>query len=903
MSLPAPLTYNSERPLGFPSDQQVTRFYPQNGLSSIANNDTIRISARIPNGYWDPYSTYLNIEVDTSQMEDNGLLQLDGSAHSFIAGLTIWSGGVELERINEYDILGNILVDMQMGSEARFAHSYSGVGYSNESFRKAWIPPNQFRQNRMVLGYNPTVLVGPALNLTGGGRVSTSANAVTNLYRDSGNANNPTTGVQSSLGIPFVSLQQTVLARHKFKPFIDYDSAQPIPGFDDNETAIRMCWSNCASNVVNNQTQDDFDSVLDYNTNGLVVADNSLLGVDSPYSYSFSNTCFEETFSKTIANKSMINGMPKFTLQTKSSFSIPLLSGIFGALMPKASYRFVPIGAIGEVIFEFRMNPYAMFTSGYTDLWYVDQSRRQIARNFRISRLELVTEIVKFAPEVSNILNNQLESGIVLHTNSWWNCLNYNISNNLVPPQTAINVGFQSLKSLYWGFYSLDYLKYSFCRKLYRLCHQITGYQIKVGTSFIPSQSIKGNSGSVIPSSTSTNSMYGGYDNSEFVIQLHKSFGKFMDIKSSPFISQTNFAINDRFYDPSAGENTYPRIVTLNGTTYTVPFGPFFCNYRFNIGTPLNIAQLYRSNLRISNEFDIDNGTVYGPYLSNLDLGFWVNSMTSLSTLGVTNVPSAPPGVSTFICLFGPFFSSADISIETSTLQGIGLVGTYTNVFVYANDKFMDYNCFGSRGYRRNQNPLQSINRIERVSGLNECPPTITFAVTNTPGNPTGALVGNRTVAMTYNQDVAAYSQSSNNLTADLFGPFVTIDEALNIIHGTAVNNTHISGFGSTTFTKLFRTAQPANVTPNLTTACGYPLFHENRCVGKALFGIDLETMDADHSVLSGLNTISTRPFDLLQEYDSSSGNYKRDSVMVVFGLYDMIVRISNSGVEVMGRS
>ena len=35
--------------------------------------------------------------------------------------------------------------------------------------------------------------------------------------------------------------------------------------------------------------------------------------------------------------------------------------------MPKDSYKYVPMKALQELILEFRLNPYAMFTSGYAD--------------------------------------------------------------------------------------------------------------------------------------------------------------------------------------------------------------------------------------------------------------------------------------------------------------------------------------------------------------------------------------------------------------------------------------------------------------------------------------------------------------------------------------------------------
>ena len=35
--------------------------------------------------------------------------------------------------------------------------------------------------------------------------------------------------------------------------------------------------------------------------------------------------------------------------------------------MPKDSYKYIPMKALQELILEFRLSPYAMFTSGYAD--------------------------------------------------------------------------------------------------------------------------------------------------------------------------------------------------------------------------------------------------------------------------------------------------------------------------------------------------------------------------------------------------------------------------------------------------------------------------------------------------------------------------------------------------------
>ena len=41
----------------------------------------------------------------------------------------------------------------------------------------------------------------------------------------------------------------------------------------------------------------------------------------------------------------------------------------------------------------------------------------------------------------------------------------------------------------------------------------------------------------------------------------------------------------------------------------------------------------------------------------------------------------------------------------------------------------------------------------------------------------------------------------------------------------------------------------------NFDTANGAPLYHENRMVGKAIYGLDLESLSFDPNSVSGLNT------------------------------------------------
>lgn len=98
----------------------------------------------------------------------------------------------------------------------------------------------------------------------------------------------------------------------------------------------------------------------------------------------------------------------------------------------------------------------------------------------------------------------------------------------------------------------------------------------------------------------------------------------------------------------------------------------------------------------------------------------------------------------------------------------------------------------------------------------------------------------------------------------------------------------------------------------NIDTANGLSLFHENRCVGKALYALNFETLNADLSVISGINTMQSKPFEVVFRSDninftdlsstSVSPSYPRASSMYIFCLYDMLVQIKKSGIMILGR-
>jgi len=47
---------------------------------------------------------------------------------------------------------------------------------------------------------------------------------------------------------------------------------------------------------------------------------------------------------------------------------LPFFSSFLGSLVPSTSYKYVPMQALTNLEIQLRMNPYAFFTSGYTDV-------------------------------------------------------------------------------------------------------------------------------------------------------------------------------------------------------------------------------------------------------------------------------------------------------------------------------------------------------------------------------------------------------------------------------------------------------------------------------------------------------------------------------------------------------
>ena len=558
MSFPNEVTYDSLPPIGYPNTIKIQRFLPN--TNSIAQpGDIIRFNISTP-GYWDPYTAYINLEVDLSEettLDNYDILQIDSSASSFISEFIATCKGGELERITEYDVLANFLNDVSLNNEQRQCRDIEGLGHNTRTFNKrvgALYPdgiPTPFVEYDGTKGiwstdrytiYHSKPWVLPTTH-TDASFDFTNASGLKNLLSINSGVKEGTSSVQWQ----------------KFfdRPYLDdtfTEGTGNTRSVVSNSNGIGGLHWSIANSLSDQFSTCDYDHFTGLGFNTLKGWDS---GIPALFNNDLSQGCFEPFLSKGMKIPSMFNGRWQAVTASKRQFCIPLLSGIFGALMPRASYKFMPMIALEDLVLEFRLNPFAMFTSGYkiyqngSFLATGDSLKKfgQIPRKWRITKFEICVEMLYFDKLVDNIVLNSMnsENGLNFHTTSWYLGPQYTLSPGSNPQGTyQLNLGFESLKTLILMFLPQEYLKNTFMRKLYRVNCGITSIQLRIGMELYPSLPLKGHAGT----SSHYSASYQYSNNAEYLISLQKSFQKFQNKDEDIAINSVNFAVNQRYWNP-----------------------------------------------------------------------------------------------------------------------------------------------------------------------------------------------------------------------------------------------------------------------------------------------------------------------------------------------------------------
>lgn len=522
------LDFSTVKPVGVPSTVKMAKFTPQSAYGAITATDTIRFQINSP-GFWDPYSAYFNLEVETFDLPAvGGFSQIDGSAHSFINQLIIYSKGVEIERIQEYDGLAEVLSSVTYSGEQRAARKHEGYGSKTET-------PIKYGTGGQ--SYNP-VSSGAMIERRG----------FTPIAKDS----------YSYFSDEISELALGSTNSDYIKVFTNSNIPEKIRASKSQFGASGFTGG--IKSAIGLERADDLFSV--YNSPAITGSTAQFVGhgMVTPHSAALGNGCNEPRFGPRLGT--IAGGIPSPVRQvTKQQFSIPILSGLLGVLMPRESYKYVPMGALEDVIIEIKLNKYALFSSGYNeDRWsepitasfdndnpFEKVPTTQISRNFRITKFELMADIILFDREITDRVMEKLDSeqGIVLHSCSWYLGPQFNIASTSAATGTwQINMGFESLKSLIFYYELNDYNQYNFCRKHFRVSRNLTYLQLKIGIDYYPTLAIEGHGGCLA-------NTFGTGNNSEYLINTYKAFNKLFDAVSDNFLNSENFALNNRVYDPT----------------------------------------------------------------------------------------------------------------------------------------------------------------------------------------------------------------------------------------------------------------------------------------------------------------------------------------------------------------
>ena len=428
---PVVLDYGRAKPLGYQAVQKLTRFFP---LTALPNTDMIRFIIN-SQGFWDPYSSYLRFTV-TVKTPNGGLpssgngagyaCQLDNSAASLIQFLSIIQNGVEIERIDRYEVLASILNDIFYSKEQRMQRTHEGFGIGLPSYVQ-----------------QPTATTYTTAN-------AASVANITNL----GSA--LSVASMSGYSVPQIDILT-----------MSDPSATAITGIRQSKMTF---------------TSPYFD------------------GSGEPVIWSYSSNTDFATIT----------------------FCIPIISGIFGVLMPADEIKYIPMQFFPNLEMNLRLNPYAFHNLSST-LSY---------RNFQINSCELFVNIIHFAPEINASMRRIVEDrGLYLHTCSYYYGPSHMIPANGSFETYPINMSFKSLRSIIWCFMPINYRSKPYVRELRRKALNCTSAQCRIGGDLYPTFPIGNGAGSSGSNLT----------NSDFVVNTYKAFGRLHDTVNDSLVTSHTF--------------------------------------------------------------------------------------------------------------------------------------------------------------------------------------------------------------------------------------------------------------------------------------------------------------------------------------------------------------------------
>lgn len=435
---PGVLDYGRSKPMGYRATQKLTRFFP---ISSLPSSDIVRFIIN-SQGFWDPYSSYLRITVnmktpdpvgtDYAHHAAGGACQLDNSAASLIQTLSFIQNGVEIERIDRYEVLASMLNDMFFSKEQRQQRAHQGFGTGLPEMMP-------FKTNEGGTLYASATDTDTERAF----KSCSTVNSLTGTPKICGATRGVGFAAGQFVATPFISIQS---------PYMD----------GSNEPVLSAARSTSAG----------------------------------------------------YTNSTM-------------TFCIPILSGIFGVLMPADEIKYIPMQFFPNLEMNFRLNPYGMHN--------LSSTTGGATRNFQVTACELFVNIIHFPEEINRALAEMIRNqGLYLHTCSYYYGPSHMIQAGGSFETYPINMSFKSLRSIFWSFIPANYRTYPYIRELRRKALNLQSAQCRIGGDLFPTFPI-GNLGAASDSGNP-------YVNSDFVTNTYKAFGRLHDTVNDSLVNCWTFA-------------------------------------------------------------------------------------------------------------------------------------------------------------------------------------------------------------------------------------------------------------------------------------------------------------------------------------------------------------------------
>lgn len=645
--------------------QRQVRFQPMTsyGISGSSPADYVTFNFKT-DGYWDPLSTYINIEVDCDSIPAHTVYQLDNSAQTLIGQYIARINGVELLRIREYDEMAAFIYDLNLGSDARDARAGEGIGRNKTNSNASTNKNSSGGLHTQIFSATEFGTTIPAWG------TAFTHTAEVNLNFSMNCAGHRPWAFWQGID-PDTSAQLTSRMPGALQSYLEEFSADDSQGLD----------------II------DYDNGSNYATSnfGGYYLKTREFGMPRPNTEASVGTG-EYYMSPYCHKPSIQSGLPCSMISTKANFQFPLLCPIFGALATHG--KLLPMDLFNSLEFEFLINPYAFFVGGTTSdtlpLYYKDQaSTNSTIGNWnnsftmksrigwKITRFEISTELFYPPPSDDSLIKARINnSGFGLNFKNWYLGPKLKMENgNSMNSTIQINNGFDSLNLLAFYFQPDDYENYTYARKHKRVSNNLTSMQLRIGSEYIPSIPITGHAGNIRPSSTSLStslvSSYGKTNYVDFYVNTMKAFGKWLQMGGEGIINPTNYCLNHVGYDPSYDitGNTSLRSLSFDMSLYwenqCVPRNIFaFDLERFdiinNLQSGTNTTKLRPFDLLLTNDnssFVVPRGGCPNPEVTTI-----VPTYTAAST-------AYPRGLNLYIWLY------YDAMIEWSSLGGWKVTG------------------------------------------------------------------------------------------------------------------------------------------------------------------------------------------------------------------------------------